>query len=246
MQNYIYDNKFSCCFEHINQEFADLLTVLYIHGLCSDPWGRKSEAVKDFCEKNHFAFFRFELAGHGSDKDNYLNLDFNTWKNQVFDIIDTKISGKILLVGSSLGGWLSLIAARDRAERIIGVIGLAAAPDFTYDIENFVLTKEEKEELAKGVLNYPVGDFIYVFTKKMFDTARENLLLQSPLAIKCPVHLIYGTMDKNLDPKKPFILQKVLESEQVIVKLIKDSNHSLGRDIDISELNHSLSALTSL
>lgn len=245
MRNYLYDNKFYCNFEYVNQRYSDKLTVLYIHGLCSDPWGTKPEAVKKFCKQNNLAFFRFELAGHGSDKANYLNADFNDWKKQLLEIIDNKISGKILLVGSSLGGWLGLIAARDRAERVVGMVGLAPAPDFTYDMENFVLTEAQKAELSAGVLYYPVKNFTYVVTQKMFDTARENLLLQNPLTIKCPIHILHGTEDKNLNPQKPFKLLEVLESDNVIVKLIKGANHSLDRENDIVELYFSLSSLTS-
>ncbi len=246
MKNYLYDNKFYCKFEYFNQRFSNKLTVIYVHGLCSDPWGPKPEAVKNFCKQNNLAFFRFELAGHGSDKANYLNADFNDWKKQLLKIIDTKISGAILLVGSSLGGWLSLIAARDRAERIVGVVGLAPAPDFTYDMENFVLTAAQKAELSKGVLYYPVKNFTYVVTQKMFDTARENLLLLTPLAIKCPIHILHGTEDKNLNSQKPFKLQAVLESDNVIVKLIKGATHSLDRENDIAELCSSLLSLTSI
>ncbi len=244
MQTHTFKSGFTTQFEYIRGTRPT--TVLYIHGLCSDPWGTKPNNIARFATDNGFSFLRFELAGHGSDIARSSEMDFNVWKNQVFEIIDDIIApgDSIVVVGSSLGGWLSLIAARDRANRITGVLGLAPAPDFTYDMENFVLTDAEKAELATGILRYPTKEFEYVVTKHMFDTARENLLLQSPLEINCPVHIIHGTDDKNVDPKKPFKLQSVLTSPDVVVKLIKGAGHRLQRDIDTVEIMHSLAVLT--
>ncbi len=242
MQKHTFKSGFSTQYEHLKTNKK--LTVVYTHGLCSDPWGGKPQVVRDFCVENNFSFIRYELAGHGSDVDNILNTDFNVWKNQLLEIIDDFAQGDVLVVGSSLGGWLSLISARERPNRIIGFIGLAPAPDFSYDMEQNVLTEAQKAELDTGILHYPMKDFTYHVTKKMFDTARENLLLQGPLAVKCPVHIIHGTDDKNLDPQKPFKLQNVLESQDVIVKLIKGSNHRLSREVDYAQLRHSLADLT--
>lgn len=244
MQTYTFKSGFTTQFEYIRGPRQT--TVLYIHGLCSDPWGTKPDNIARFVTEMGFSFLRFELAGHGSDIAHSLEIDFNVWKSQVMEVIDNIIDPehKIIVVGSSLGGWLSLIAGRDRPSRVIGILGLAPAPDFTYDMENFVLTDAEKAELATGILRYPTKEFEYVVTKRMLDTARENLLLQSKLEINCPVHIIHGTADKNVDPKKPFKIQSVLTSNDVVVKLIKGAGHRLQRDIDTTEIQHSLMVLT--
>lgn len=246
MQTHTYDSQFTTKFEYIqaktsatHKNSADF-TVVYTHGLYSDPWGRKPEAVKAFCEEYNISFIRFELAGHGSDIARYEEAHFNIWKEQILEVSDKMTEGRILYIGSSIGGWLSLIAARERTERAIGVIGLAPAPDFTLDMEKHVFTPEQKAELDKGRLVFPMKDFSYVFTKKMMDTARENALLDKPLPILCPVHIIHGSEDKNLDPEKPFKLFRCLQSEDVVLKLIKGSNHRLSRDVDIEELRNSI------
>ncbi len=242
MQSHTFKSQFTTNFElsqaktlPINKNHSNI-TVVYTHGLYSDPWGRKPETIRNFCLESGMDFFRFELAGHGSDTLSYEDVDFNVWKDQLLEIVDDMVEGKILLIGSSLGGWLSLIAARERPERIVGVIGLAPGPDFTLDLEKYVFTPDQKADLEKGRLVFPMKDFSYVFTKKIFDTARENLLLEAPLPVNCPVHVIHGTEDKNLDPQKPFKLQKCLTSNNVIVKLIKGANHRLGRDEDLQEI----------
>lgn len=246
MQTHTFKSQFTTKFEYsqaktspTHKNSADF-TVVYTHGLYSDPWGRKPEAVKAFCEENNISFIRFELAGHGSDIARYEDADFNTWKEQILEVSDELVTGNILYIGSSIGGWLSLIAARERPERAVGVIGLAPAPDFTFDMETHIFNAEQKAQLAKGRLVFPMKDFSYVFTKKMMDTARQNLLLDKSLAVKCPVHIIHGSDDKNLDPEKPFKLFHCLESRDVVLKLIKDSNHRLSRDVDIEELKNSI------
>lgn len=248
MQTHTFASQFTTKFEYIQAKTSETnknspkFSIVYIHGLNSDPWGRKPEEVKSFCLAHNISFFRFELAGHGSDANNFEKVNFTHWKEQVYEIIDTMVAGKILFVGSSLGGWLSLLAARDRPERAIGVVGLAPAPDFTDDMERFVLTPSQKEELLHGKVMFPMKDFTYIFTKELFDTARENLLLEAPLNISCPVHIIHGTEDKNLDPQKPFKLLKCLTTQDVVLKLMKGSNHRLGRDVDIRELHNSLAS----
>ncbi len=253
IQNHTFKAKFTAKIE-LSQEKSlkthknsACLTVVYIHGLFSDPWGRKPEELKTFCEENNLSFCRFELAGHGSDKANYENIDFNIWKNQVLEVLDEVVDGPVVMVGSSLGGWLSLIAAKERPQKVKGVIGLAAAPDFTFDIEQYIFTPEQKTEMKeKGKIFFPMKDFTYIFTSKIFDTARDNLLLQGSLQIDCPVHLLQGSEDKNVMPDKPFKIMKCLSSDDVIVKIIKGGNHRLGRDMDIAEMKKSLASICKL
>ncbi len=253
IQNHTFKAKFTTKIELRQAKSSETnknspeLSIIYIHGLFSDPWGRKPEEVKSFCEKHNLGFCRFELAGHGSDKDNYENIDFDVWKNQVLEVIDEIVDGDIVMVGSSLGGWLSLIAAKERPERIKGVVGMAAAPDFTFDIEQYIFTAEQKAEMKEsGKLLFPMKDFTYIFTSKIFDTARDNLLLQGTLPITCPVHLLQGSEDKNVLPEKQFKIMKCLKSDDVVVKIIKGGNHRLGRDEDIKEMEQSLTSLLKL
>ncbi len=244
MQKYSPVSPFKCSFEHI-QTSSDT-TVVYTHGFCSDPWGAKPDKIKDFCLEHNISFFRYELAGHGSDTEHYMESDFNIWRDQLLDIIDNRVSGKIIVVGSSLGGWLSLIAARERPNRIVGVLGLAPAADFTADMLEKLLTPEQIAELNSGVLICPTKEFTYKATKRIFDTAAQNLILRGQLDVKCPVHIIHGTMDKNLMPDKPFQIQRALMGDVVVVKLIKGAEHRLDDDISRSEIRASLTELLRL
>lgn len=246
MSEHQFLGQFTTNFEHIKVKSSEInsFTVLYTHGLYSDPWGRKPDAVRDWCAKNKINFFRYELVGHGSDKGNYENVDVNLWKAQILEIIDTMIEGDIVVVGSSLGGWLSLIAAESRPERVKAVLGLAAAPDFTVDLEDKYLTPEQNKIIQeKGRLDFTNDDFTYVFTKKLIDSGRENQMLNRTININCPVQLIQGQKDASLDWRKALKISDAIQGNNVTVKLLKYSNHRLGEDSDLEVIQRSLDSL---
>lgn len=239
MPQHTFRSHFTTNFEMSKAKFENSpkFTVVYVHGLYSNPWGRKGDVIKAFCNEQGIDFFRYELVGHGEFAADYEKADLNIWKDQLLEVIDDMVEGPILLVGASIGGWLSLLAAVERPERIVGLIGLAAAPDFTADMEKYVLTPEQKELLnQKGSLEFPLPDFTYVLTKALFDSGRENLLLNKPILLHCPVHLLQGTQDANIHPQKAQQIMEALESEIVVVKMIKGSNHRLFADHDLAEV----------
>ncbi len=109
MSKYTFKSSFATEFEYIPPK-NNRPTVLYLHGFCSDCWGKKPETVKAFCLERGWGLFRFDYAGHGSDRENFEKADFEIWKNQILEVIDQTIEGDIVCVGSSMGGWLSLLA----------------------------------------------------------------------------------------------------------------------------------------
>ena len=127
MTDYTFKSNFTTKidFRQAKTPKTNSLTVVYIHGLYSDCWGRKPENVMEWCAANGVNFFRFELAGHGSDSARYEETDVNIWKAQLLEVIDNIVKTDVILAGSSLGGWLSLLAALERPEKVKGVLGLA-------------------------------------------------------------------------------------------------------------------------
>jgi len=238
-----YDIGFTTNFEYINKNSngTQKFTLLYTHGFCSDPWGRKPEEIKKWCEANDIPMYRYELAGHGSDKARFEETDINIWKAQILEIIDKYIEGPIIVAGSSLGGWLSLLAAVARPNRIKGVLGLAAAPDFTADWL-FHITPDLMAELQKnGKFTFPGQSITYTITKHLLDSGNQNLILDKPsIPILCPVVLIQGMKDTSVDWHKALLISEHLETPDVTVKLLKNANHRLNEDHDIAEI---LSAL---
>ena len=185
--------------------------------------------------------YRYELAGHGSDNARFEETDINIYKAQILEIIDKYIKGDIVVVGSSLGGWLSLIAAIHRPDRVKGVVGLAAAPDFTADELKYA-TPAQIEEMEKyGKITYPGQNITFTVTKRLIESGNDNLLLdKETIHVICPVVLIQGMKDMSVDWHKALKIADCVQTNDVIVKLLKNANHRLNEDSDIREI---LSAL---
>lgn len=239
MQKHTFSSGFTTNFEYFKAESSETqkFTLIYTHGFAADPWGRKPDEIKKWCQKNGIGFFRYELAGHGSDAENFEKTDINIWKEQILEIIDDMVEGPVLVAGASLGGWISLLAAIKRPERVVGLLGLAAAPDFTKDYEDFA-TNEQKEILKRdGKLVFEKEDFSYTVTEKLLDSGRQNLLLdKTVIPIDCQTVLIQGMEDNSVYWPKALKIAEKIRSRHVMVKLLKNSNHRLNEDADIREI----------
>lgn len=239
MTKHTYTSGFTTDFEYINANSpkTQKFTLIYTHGFCSDPWGRKPEEIKKWCMANNISFYRYELAGHGSDKDRIEEADLNIWKAQIVEIIDKIVPGKVVVAGASLGGWLSLLAACERPERVAGLMGLAAAPDFTRDNEQYT-TPQLKEIMNRdGKIVFEESGFKFVITKRLIDSGEQNLLLDKPeIKITCPSVLIQGMKDDSVPWQKAVKIAQKLKSQNVVLKLLKDSDHRLNDDRDITEI----------
>lgn len=182
MPQYTFSSQFTTDFEYSQAESCGNhnLCILFLHGLCSDPWGRKGDSIKAYAQEKGIGFCRFEYAGHGSDKANYEKADLDVWKAQVLEVMEHIIKEEqILFVGSSIGGWLSILGALACPKRAAGIIGLAAAADFSKDLYNYALTDSQKEELEKiGKTSVGTADFSYLFTKNFFTVAEKHFVLQ--------------------------------------------------------------------
>ena len=241
MPKYTFKSQYATEFEYIAPKSQNP-TVLYLHGFCSNPWGRKPDTVKEYCEKYGVGFYRFEFAGHGSDESNFESADFNIWKNQVIEIIDNVLKGDVYLVGSSMGGWISLLAAIERPERIKGIVGLAAAPNFIKLFEPYMTPEQKQQLIVEGKFRFGNDDFEYTITKKFIDSALENCLDDTAKQwdINCPVHLLQGMKDASYAWRGVLDIAKKIAHENVVVKIMKNADHRLGDDKSIQELFNSL------
>lgn len=248
MQSYTFKSEFTTNFEYIKAKTSEThkLTIIYLHGLCSDPWGRKPESLKSYCEQHNLGFLRYELVGHGSDSAHYAQADLNIWRDQLLEVIDDIVQGDILLVGMSVGGWLALLAGVLRPQRIKAILGISAAPDFANILYDQYMTAEQKIELkTTGQVGFATKDFTYIFTQGLFASAQENCLLQAPIPIDCPVHLLQGMQDANYPWQNTPQIAQLLTSRQVMVKLLKDSSHRMQQPGDVAEMFRSLDSLLS-
>lgn len=221
--------------------------IVFLHGYLSDKNGTKALYIEDFAKNNGLNFVRFDFFGHGSSSGDFLEATIGKWIDNALSVIDHLTSGPQIIVGSSMGGWVMLHTALRRKEIVKGLIGLAAAPDFTKDLISDVLKEEEKKLLEReGFYDIPCCDSGHTFrvTKKLLDEANNHLLLNKEIIdIDCPVSLIHGMKDEDVPYTYAAKLAEKLSSENVLVTLLKNSGHRLSGINDFKVIEQELKKL---
>jgi len=205
--------------------------IVFIHGLRSDMNGSKALALEEHCRRQGRAFLCFDLSGHGKSSGRFEACGIGDWKNDVVEAVDALSEGPQILVGSSLGGWLMLLAALQRPDRVTALMGLAAAPDFTEDLMATAFDEKQRKQLesdGKVLIEDCYGGQPYAITRHLIEEGRHHLLLRRPIAIDCPVALIQGQQDPDVPWQTALTLAEKLRSERVSVTLVKSAGHRLS------------------
>lgn len=225
-----------------------LPTVLFCGGFRSDMEGTKATFLEDLCKARGQAYIRFDYSGHGVSEGDFVDGTIGDWKNDTLDVIDQLTAGDLIVIGSSMGGWIALLAALERSDRIKGVIGIAAAPDFTREIRDEQLNDEQRSLLeTQGYFEEPneYSDEPYKFTKKLFDDGDAHCLLHRALDISVPVKLLQGMQDNAVPWQKAHrIKNAMVDSDLCEVFLIESGDHSLSRPEDLELLKAQLISLS--
>ena len=214
--------------------------IVFIHGLNSNMEGKKAIFIEKYAKKNKLSFIRFDCRGHGKSSGNFEDFTISDWKKDLFDIIDNLTRGPQILVGSSMGGWLMLLAAKSKKRKISGLIGLAAAADFGKDLFNSLNTKNKHDIKTKGITKYTYKGFAYYLTKEFFIHCTKNKILNKKIRFNKPVILIHGNKDNIVKDTMPIKIMKKLISKNVQIKFLKSSDHSLSSSADLINIKNSL------
>lgn len=213
--------------------------VVFLGGFMSDMTGRKAEALAAFCAARGQGFVRFDYFAHGRSPGTMEEATISGWTADAVAVIDRLTQGPLALVGSSMGGWLMLLVALARPERVAGLVGIAAAPDFTEELVWNAYSPEEQARLLRdGRIEEPspYGTAPYVFTRKLIEDGRAHRMLGGPIAIDVPVRLVHGMADRDVPYAYSLRLADTLASADVAVTLIKDGDHRLSRDGDLAQI----------
>ena len=220
-------------------------TVVFLPGFRSDMTGDKATALEEFCAARGQAMLRFDYSGHGASGGDFAHGTIGVWAADALAAIDQLTEGALVLVGSSMGGWIALLTALARPDRLAALIGIAAAPDFTEALMWEAMTFEERATLMRdGVLAVPsqYGD-PYPITRALIEDGRNHLLLSDPIDIRCPVRLLHGQCDPDVPWEMALRIAEQVESTDVQVTLVKDGDHRLSRPQDLALLRRTLAAL---
>ncbi|WJS98967.1 alpha/beta fold hydrolase [Novosphingobium humi] len=214
-------------------------TILFLPGYMSDMAGSKASAVFDWAAANGRACLLLDYSGCGQSPGDFADGMLSRWRDEVLSLIAAYVAGPVVLVGSSMGGWLMLLVARAIPDRIAGLVGIAAAPDFTawgYD-------EAQKAQLAAGqtILEpNPYGPEPTPTHAAFWADGQSQLQLDSPIPIDAPVRLLHGVEDADVPPAIGHRLLGALRSGDVQLTLVKGGDHRLSRDEDIALLLRTL------
>ena len=212
--------------------------VVFLGGFMSDMTGEKATALDALCRKQGRAFLRFDYRGHGASGGRFEAAVISDWLADALDALDRLTDGPQMLVGSSMGGWLMLLAALARPERVRALVGIAPAPDFVLRMEAGLTADQRKALDDEGFFLRPsgYGDGPYTITKALIEDGRRRCLLDRPIPITAPVRLLHGMRDDAVPWRDSLRLAERLESGDVRTVFVEDGDHRLSRPPDLALL----------
>lgn len=221
--------------------------VLFAGGFRSSMMGNKALALESYCIDRGCSFCRFDYRGHGESGSDFLDCTLSDWIEDTLFVIDTVFGSlrPVILVGSSMGAWIALHVAMNRPEQIVGIVGIAAAPDFTDDLSS-KLTPGQQSELRQNRVVYLSSEYDeqpYPITEKFLVDAKQYRLLSRSIPISCPVRLLHGQLDSSILWQTSIRLAEALDSCDVHVTLIKNGDHRLSKPSDLAVIKASLASM---
>jgi pimeloyl-ACP methyl ester carboxylesterase len=202
--------------------------VVFLGGFRSDMDGTKALYLEDWAKRTGRAFLRFDYSGHGRSSGDFLDGSIGDWAEDAIAAIGSLTEGPQVLVGSSMGGWIALLVAKALPERVAGLVGVAAAPDFTEDSMWAGFTEEERRQLAEtGRVEQP-SDYSpepYIITRRLIEEGRGTLVLRDPLPLPFPVRLLQGTADTDVEVSVALRLLGHAQGDDIRLTLVKDADH---------------------
>lgn len=202
--------------------------VVFLGGFRSDMEGTKALHLQAWAQARDRAFLRFDYSGHGQSSGDFLDGAIGDWFEDALAVIAARTEGPQVLVGSSMGGWIALLVARALPDRVAGLVGIAAAPDFTEDSMWAGFSPDQRAELeAAGQVALPsdYSDAPYIITRRLIEDGRRHLVLRAPLALPFPVRLLQGTADADVPPSVALRLMDHAESPDLRLTLVKGADH---------------------
>jgi esterase/lipase len=225
-----------------------LPVVVFLGGFKSDMSGTKAGFLEAQCQISGQGFMRFDYSGHGMSGGVFKDGTISQWKEDVMDILSLIPSDRIILIGSSMGGWLSLSLLSGNDPRMKGFIGIAAAPDFTVEVERRLTDAQRREMHENGYIEAPndYSDEPYIFTKALLEDGRKNFVLGKKHHTNAHIVLIQGKMDADVPWETVNKIKEHFTAPSFDIKLVEDGDHSMSRQEDLIILADTLERMNAL
>ena len=204
--------------------------IVFLHGFMSDLEGKKPKAFFSFAKKNKFGFLALEYSGHGKSSGKFTNGNISRWTNETYLSIKKIVKkNKFILIGSSMGAWISLNQFKFFKKQIVGFLGIGSAPEFLENLMWKKFTKKMKlETIQNGIYNLKHGDYIYPITLQLIKDGRKNKVLNKKIMSKIQVTMIHGQKDEVVPVSYSRKVLKIFKKAKKKLIIIKNGDHSLS------------------
>lgn len=213
-------------------------TVVWVGGWRSDMGGTKAAFLAETAVARGWSYLRFDHFAHGASSGDWAEATVGRWRDDLIGLLDDQVQGPVVLVGSSLGGWLAVLAALARPERVQALVLIAPATDFPQSLMWPGLDDGLRQAILRdgqAWVHDPVeGD--YLLTRRFFDEARDWTLLEGAVALTAPVEILQGGADEPVPWRHALRLAEAIEGPDVVFTLIRDGDHRLSRPADLERL----------
>ena len=218
--------------------------LVWLGGFMSDMRGSKAEAVDAFAAREGRACLRFDYSGHGESEGAFEDGTISRWCEEALAVITAQAGEAPILIGSSMGGWIALLATRhlrvhDRARAPSGLVLIAPAPDFTERLMWKDFDEATRNAImmdGKVMIPSDYDEAGYPITRALIEDGRANLLMDEPILTGCPVHILQGMADPDVPWQHALAVMERMPADNVAMTLVKDGDHRLSRDEDIARL----------
>lgn len=214
------------------------LTYVWLSGFKSDMTGTKVTVLEDWAKSDGHGFLAFDYSGHGVSGGDFEDGTISAWREDALAAIEGLTIGRLVLVGSSMGGWMALLAALALKMRVAAMVLIAPAPDFTQKLMWPEFSPEQQAEILEQGRTLRPSDYgdPYAITRDLIEDGKQWALLDDAIDLTCPIRILQGMQDPDVPWRHAFKLVEALTSDELVFTLIKDGDHRLSRDQDIARL----------
>jgi len=232
---------------YLHNNYQEKTYIVFLHGFMSDIEGKKPKTIFKYAKKNNLGFLALEYSGHGKSSGKFVKGNISKWSKEVEITIKRVVKkNKFILVGSSMGAWLSLNQFKFFKNQIIGFLGIGSAPEFLQNLMWKKFTKKMKEEtIKKGIYYLKHGNYEYPITYQLIKDGRKNKILNKKIISNINITMIHGNKDEVVPPSYSRKVLKIFSKAKKRLVIIKNGDHSLSSKQSLKRITIELNKIVS-
>ena len=232
---------------YLDNNYKEKTYIVFLHGFMSNIEGEKPKTIFEYAKKNNLGFLALEYSGHGKSTGKFTEGNISKWSKEVKITIKKVVKkNKFILVGSSMGAWLSINQFKYFKEQIIGFLGIGSAPEFLQNLMWKKFTKKMKDEtIKKGILNLKHGNYEYPIAYQLIKDGRKNKVLKKKISLKINVTMVHGSKDEVVPQSYSRKILRIFDKAKKKLVIIKNGDHSLSNNRGLKKIIAELNKIIS-